>query len=389
MRRKFISILVIGAGRRDVECLERILSDSNGEKFSLHYCDGLDEAISYIQQEEIDLIFLNLSVPNSHRLKAFTNLSTRVPEIPIIILVGTNQTRLAERAMSAGALDYVIKNQLSTALLSKLVRYAVERKEMEKLLRTHKEALDRANTDLEMFAYVVSHDLQEPLRMVKSYLKLLEKRYQDQFDSTACEFINYAVDGAERMKSLIQSMVRYSRVSTRGQPFAGVKCSKILEEVLESLRDKIYTSRARIESTPLPHIWADPTQISQVFYNLIDNSIKFKNNAAPHIQISCDERKDDWLFSVSDNGMGIESRFIDRIFIVFQRLCLRDEFPGNGMGLAICKRIVQRHGGKIWVDSAPGSGATFYFTIPKACPMEGQMSNILRLRWGMNPPATR
>jgi light-regulated signal transduction histidine kinase (bacteriophytochrome) len=238
--------------------------------------------------------------------------------------------------------------------------------------------LARSNAELEQFAYVASHDLQEPLRMVTSYLQLLERRYKNQLDANADQFINYAVDGARRMQTLINDLLNYSRVSTRGQPFMRVNCSVVLEQAIANLQIAIADSEAVVTHDPLPEVMADATQLTQVFQNLIGNAIKFCKNQQPliHIGIAKPDANldteslnvipsaDEWLFWVRDNGIGIESQYIERIFIIFQRLHGRDKYPGTGIGLAICKKIIERHGGRIWVESKPGEGSTFYFTIP-------------------------
>jgi light-regulated signal transduction histidine kinase (bacteriophytochrome) len=206
--------------------------------------------------------------------------------------------------------------------------------------------------------------LQEPLRMVASYLQLLERRYRGQLDESADEFINYAVDGATRMQTLINDLLNYSRVDSRGKSFVLTPCSAILDRAIANLQATIRAAHATVTCDPLPEIMADATQLTQLFQNLISNAIKFCSDQPPQIHISSQRRADAWLFSVQDNGIGIDSEYIDRIFLIFQRLHSRGEYPGTGIGLAICKKIVERHGGSIWVESQPGQGSTFYFTIP-------------------------
>ena len=243
-------------------------------------------------------------------------------------------------------------------------REAEERRLSEELLRRQTDALRRSNEELERFAYVASHDLQEPLRMVASYTQLLAKRYRGKLDADADEFIGYAVGGARRMQTLLQDLLTYSRVGTAAKPFEPTPFGDVVERSIANLRLIVNESGAVITKGPLPTLMADPTQMIQLFQNLMENSIKFRGKEPPKIDISAVEHPTEWIFTVRDNGIGIEPRHFERIFHVFQRLHGGDERPGTGIGLAICKKIVERHGGHIWVESTPGKGSTFCFSIP-------------------------
>ncbi|MBN8220155.1 MAG: PAS domain S-box protein [Spirochaetes bacterium] len=224
--------------------------------------------------------------------------------------------------------------------------------------------LARSNAELQQFAYIASHDLQEPLRMIGSYVQLLARRYQDKLDASANEFIAFAVDGVQRMQTLINDLLAYSRVSTSVRDFQTVDCAHVLAQVQANLKIALEESAAKITAGPLPVLRADPTQIMQLFQNLINNAVKFRAQRPPEIGIHAGKKGDFWQFDVSDNGIGFDMQYADRIFVIFQRLNNRAEYAGTGIGLAVCKRIVERHGGKIWVDSAPGKGTTFHFTLP-------------------------
>ena len=226
--------------------------------------------------------------------------------------------------------------------------------------------LARSNAELAQFAYIASHDLQEPLRMVSNYLQLIEHRYKGQLDGDADEFIDFAVDGAMRMQQLIRDLLTYSRVGTRGQAFTQVDMRQLIAQVLDNLQMAIQDRRADIVVGPLPLIQGDATQLGQLLQNLLTNALKFceAENPAIHVSAIYEVAAKEWIFVVRDNGIGIEAEYFDRIFLIFQRLHTRGEYPGTGIGLAICKKIVERHGGRIWVESQPNEGTSFYFSIP-------------------------
>jgi signal transduction histidine kinase len=258
----------------------------------------------------------------------------------------------------------------------------LERRVADRTAELNERAKDlaRSNSELQQFAYVASHDLQEPLRMVASFTQLLAKRYGDKLDDDARDFINYAVDGAMRMQTLISDLLNYSRVGTQGKPLVPTNSEALLKRVLDSLKISIEESGAVIVGDHLPVVMADPQQLSQLFQNLITNAIKFHGQDVPRIRISTERIGKEWKFSVRDNGIGISQEHADRIFIIFQRLHTKTEYPGTGIGLAICKKIVERHGGRIWIEPSPGGGTTFCFTIAAAeNQAQGGEQNELRI----------
>lgn len=232
-------------------------------------------------------------------------------------------------------------------------------------LRESIDKLKTSNRELEQFAYVASHDIQEPLRMVSSFTQLLEHRYKNKLDANADEYIEFIVDGAKRMKDLIDDLLAFSRLNTEAREFEIILMELTLDDVLINLKPQIKENKAQINHDALPKIMADRSQITQLLQNLISNAIKFHGDEQPHIHISADESENEWTISVRDNGIGIDPDYQEQIFSIFKRLHTRQEYDGTGIGLAICKRIVSRHEGRIWVDSEEGKGSTFYFTIPK------------------------
>jgi signal transduction histidine kinase len=270
-----------------------------------------------------------------------------------------------EIGVASRAFDHMTE-ELQNSLVSRddLAKEVVERKKAQQQIKRALLDLQRSNRDLEQFAYVASHDLQEPLRMVASYTELLAQRYEDQLDDKAQSYITYAVDGAMRMQRLINDLLTYSRVNTQGRPLEPTDLHVVLGEALRNLASAIQESRAIVTNDDLPSVRVDPVQLQQVFQNLIGNAIKFRGKVFPHIHVSAREEGGEWLFSVKDNGIGINAKHADKLFVIFQRLHTKEEYPGTGIGLAVCKRIVERHGGRIWFESEPGKGSTFHFTLP-------------------------
>jgi PAS domain S-box-containing protein len=245
------------------------------------------------------------------------------------------------------------------------IRDITDRKRMENELSGVMEDLDRSNRDLQQFASIASHDLQEPLRMVGSYAQLLAKHYEDQLDEKGKKYIAYMTEGAIRMQQLVNDLLTYSRVGTHGNPMEARDSHVILGEAIMNLAILIEENKAIVTVDALPIVCADASQLVQVFQNLLANAIKFRSEEIPRIHVFARDAGHEWVFSVRDNGIGIDRQYAERIFVIFQRLHTREEYPGSGIGLAVCKRIVERHGGRIWLESEPGKGSTFFFTIPK------------------------
>jgi PAS domain S-box-containing protein len=264
----------------------------------------------------------------------------------------------------------------------KVTRDLTERKRAEEALRqanvtleqrvaTRTAELQRSLEDLQQFAHIVAHDLQEPLRMVTSFVQLLAQRYQGRLDTDAGEYIGYAVEGTQRMYQLLQDLLAYARLEAGEHPRAPTDLEQVVADTLKILQPALTESGATVTHGPLPTVVAESRQIGQVVQNLLSNALKFRGPEAPRIHLWAQQQGGEWVIAVQDNGIGIEPQHVERIFGMFQRLHSREAYPGTGMGLAICKKIVERHGGRIWVESTPGQGATFFFTLPMLCGKSG------------------
>ncbi len=498
-----VKMLLIEDDPGDADLLQELLSEERSYVYILEWVEHLQTGLERLALGGIDVVLLDLSLPDSHGLDTFTAVNTHAPALPTIVLSGLDDETIALEAVRQGAQDYLVKGQVDGRIIVRVIRYAIERNSAEEALREsearfrgafdhaaigmamvatdghwmevndvvceivgytrdellamsfqdithpddlqtdlglfyhllagetnyyhlekryihklgqeiwvqssaslvrniHKqplyavvqiqditrrkrveeelahrlEELARSNAELEQFAYVASHDLQEPLRMVASYTQLLARRYQGRLDSDADEFIDYAVTGVLRMQQLINDLLTYAQVGTRGRDFEATDCEAIFAQTLVDLQTALNESNAEITRDPLPMVMADPAQLRQVFQNLLGNAIKFRSTMPLHIHVSAERKGEVWVFSVSDNGIGLDPEYAERIFVIFQRLHGREQYLGTGIGLSICKKIIERHGGHIWVSGQAGQGATFYFTIPVHARLRPRLNSI-------------
>jgi signal transduction histidine kinase len=337
-----------------------------------------DEFRQKLQSTTPDVVLADYNLGSWRGMEALEILRSAGLDIPLILVSGAVGDVTAVECIKQGATDYVLKDSLTRLPAS--VRRALEEKQVRKERRqaeadlAKKAAeLARSNRDLEQFAYVASHDLQEPLRMVAAYTQLLAERYSDQLDENARKYIQYTLEGALRMQTLVQDLLTFSRVG-RNRTRTHLASDAAVREALKNLQAALQESGAVVHHGGLPAVGADRMQLVQLFQNLIGNAIKFRGEKAPVITVRAETSESEWVFSVSDNGIGIAAEHLEAVFVIFQRLHTRTEYPGNGVGLAICKKIVEQHGGRIWVESKAGEGASFKFTLPASF-ADGEMDH--------------
>ena len=378
MQANEVNILLVDDKEENLLSLEVILA---GEAYTLVKASSGREALKILlKKQDFAIILMDVQMPmlDGFETSELIRQSEKLKHIPIIFLTANNNSAdNIFKGYKAGAVDYMLKPLVPEILKAKVAVFADLYKKNHELLTTgenlrvlnkrleqHSQDLIRINEELEKFAYVASHDMQEPLRTIISYIQLLQSKYKDKLDEEGNEFMDFVVDASLRMRNIIIDLLEYSRIN-RNDTYELVDCNKVLKEVLENMDNSIQYNKATIHADPLPTIKATYNQMIQLFQNLISNAIKFKSERPLQINISAKTTENGYLFSIQDNGIGMEQKYSDKIFQIFQRLHSTKQYPGTGIGLAICLKIIQRHEGKIWMESEPNKGTTFFFTIKK------------------------
>lgn len=344
-----------------------------GAGFEVNQAAGGEEGLALARQVDPDIILLSVRLPDTNGYLLMEMIKSD-PELKsaYVLLMSSETVDSSDQAkgLELGAEGFLARPVSDRVLLARVV--ALERlKNTEKELRSARNTfeqltpqLDRAQQDLQEFAYAISHDLQEPLRMITSFLNLLERRYEEGLDDTAREYIAFAVDGAQRMKAMIEGVLSFSRVNTHGGDFEILPSQQAVQQAVTNLDGWLDERGAKVVSGELPEVVGDPRQVARLFKHLIKNAVLYNESEVPLVEIQAEEQDGIWKFSISDNGIGIRPDHHERVFTIFQREHTREEYPGVGVGLSIARRIVERHGGEIWLESELGEGADFYFTLP-------------------------
>lgn len=363
-----LRILLVEDNPADARILQKYLIPLDRlPQFEILWVKHLDEALEYLASEVFNAILLDLGLPDSQGLETVRQVYARVPKIPIVILTGLDDEELAVEALRQGAQDYLVKGEFRRPWLVRAIQYAIERQQIIEQLQQVNDELARSNHELEEFAYIASHDLQQPLMSIGAFAQLILMKSEGNLDAKIEGYLTQILQAVARMQQLIRDLLAYSRIGMAERPAEPTDCNEVLAEVLNDLQSAIDESQARITADPLPIIAVNPRQLIQLFTNLIGNAIKYRAaEIPPHIHIRVEPQLDRWCFEVRDNGIGIELEYFDRIFQIFQRLHSPRAYPGTGIGLAICKKIVESYGGKIWVESSVNSGSRFFFTLPRS-----------------------
>jgi signal transduction histidine kinase len=367
-----LRVLMVEDNPADVELVLHTLR-MDGFDVSNDVVQTAEELTSRIQATSYDVILADYNLPQWRGTEALDILCSEKLDVPLIVVTGYLGEEKAVECIKLGATDCVLKDRL--ARLPASVRRALEEKRLrdqrrksERALASKVVELAQSNAELEQFAYVASHDLQEPLRMIATYTQLLAERYRGKLDEQADKYIGYSVDGALRMQALIHDLLKFSRVGKAQIEPRTTECCAVVEQAVKNLQAAIKESGAVVSWNSLPLVMADPSQLTQVFQNLLANAIKFHGSETPVIQIDVEKKDHEWVLTVSDNGIGIPAENWQDVFDIFRRLHTRTEYAGNGIGLSICKKIIERHGGKLWIEAQAKPGCRFKFTLPAEPP---------------------
>lgn len=360
-----IRVLIIEDDEVDARAVKRMLAEIPEVPVHLVHAESLEEGVAETKKSPaFDVVLLDLGLPESRGLPTLDKFRDATDDLPIVVLTSADDRQLGIQALQHGAQDYLTKGKVEAELMTRAMTYAIERHQLHRESERLLGELTRSNAELEQFAYVASHDLMAPLRAVGGYCQLLERRCRDELSQESQQWMEVIVDSAKQMQVLIEDLLALSRVQRRDKPEDVVELTSVYNQVLVSLAAEIEETSATVTCDDLPAVKANPTQMMQLLQNLVGNAVKFRGDKAPIVHVSAEQKSGEWVFSVRDNGIGIEEKYMDRVFEVFKRLHTQDAYPGTGIGLALCKKIVEVHGGRIWIESKMDEGSLFSFTIP-------------------------
>lgn len=360
-----INVLLVEDNTADAYLIWKFLADESN--ISLTHVERLDDAINSLKQTHFDAILLDLTLPDSRNLETVRGMHVADVKLPIIVLTGLDDEEIAIASLREGAQDYLVKGEIQKSGLIRAIHYAIERQQTLDKLQHLNQELRRSNEELESFAHMVSHDLQQPLQSISGFAKLLVMTQRERLDDDANGYVDRIVTSSAQMSQLIQDLLAYAEVGAAEQSHKAIDCNQLVKEILVDLGVSIEEKQAKVKIETLPTVKGNPSQLRQLFQNLLSNALKYHPpERTPQVTISAKLQAETWQFSVQDNGIGIEPEYFEKIFQIFKRLHSRGDYPGTGIGLSTCKKIVENHRGRIWVASEPGQGTTIYFTLPES-----------------------
>lgn len=378
MKNESISVLLIEDSLGDSKLITDMLSESRDFQFSFKQASRIKTGRELLLRGKFDIVLLDLNLPDSFGVSSAATFIQDFPDIPIIIITNHDNEEAGVNAVKMGAQDYIVKFFTDSYSLIRSVIYAIERKKLERQyksdgintsvsgkLKTAEAELEKTRKELKNFLYVVSHDLHEPVRSISSFSQILQRKYRDKMDTDANTYIDFIIDGTVNIQKMLDDLLTFSRITPERTFITEVDTTAVVESVLNKLSSKIKSQQASIVCENLPVIQSDYSQIKELFLHLLSNALTYTSENPVRISVSAVKKDSEWIFSITDNGIGIEKEFFDRIFIMFQRLHTREEYPGTGMGLTICKQIIELHGGRIWLESELMKGTTFFFSLPE------------------------
>lgn len=362
---RVLSVLLVEDNQIHAELIERHLSTAGNGTVRLDRAQRLSEALELLAHRRVDVLLLDLSLPDSRIEETLPRVIDLHGDIPIIVLTSLNDLDFGTRAVQQGAQDYLVKTDLNGQLLVRAIHYAIERKKTKDRLETYATDLERSNEHLKSFAHTVAHEVKSPLHIVESCLDMLQSKHGSGFDQETGEMTRHARSSIRGLTELVNELLDFARVGSEDVDGKEIDAEAIFYQVFVMLRPMVRAGNVQLTHDPLPKVYANEIQFRQLLQNLVANAIKYRSDQPPRIHVTAMDHANEWRFAISDNGLGIPEEQRERVFDAFVRLHQPDEIPGTGIGLAFCKRIVQHHGGRIWVESNEGGGSCFYFTLPK------------------------
>lgn len=360
-------ILIVDDCAEDRATYRRFLGQDSGSSYEIAESESGEDGLQRSFAEDIDCVLLDYNLPDLDGIEFLTELAkSETDQLPaVVMLTGVGNETLAVEAMKNGAQDYLIKGKFSRAEFQRAVDNAIEKMRLVRAVDQHRAELARSNEELSQFAYSAAHDLQAPLRRTNAFCELLQKKYCGQFDEEGSEYLDFIVKCTGQMQDLVSGLLEYGRVGTSPRSFQHVNCSEAVEAAIANLELQLQENEAKVTCDGLPSVYGDRIQLIQLFQNLIGNAVKYCGQRTPVVHVSASVSDEVTQFSVKDNGIGIDPKYTEQVFAVFRRLHSDEEYSGSGIGLATCRKIVERHGGTIWFDSQLGEGSVFHFTIAR------------------------